>query len=92
MFPYVFTANSNQKSGRPNLGRNEVFSWLGKSRFLDGKGGFRRVRVYVFGVGRTERPPGPRSTRAALKKVIPTVAGRRAERRELLRVRAKVTT
>src|ERR1039457_1174826 len=33
-----FHCKFGQESGRPNRGRNELFSWLGKSRFLDGKG------------------------------------------------------
>src|ERR1017187_7510037 len=44
-----FHCKFGQKSGRPKPGRNELFSWLGKSRFWDGKAGFRRVLVWVFG-------------------------------------------
>src|ERR1017187_17 len=51
-----FRCKFGQKSGRPKWGRNEVFSWLGKSRFWDGKAGLRRVLVWVFGAGRTENP------------------------------------
>src|ERR1039457_6621543 len=41
-----FHCKFGQESGRPKSGRNELFSWLGKSRFLDGKGGvLGRARV-----------------------------------------------
>src|ERR1019366_8521704 len=48
-----FHCKFGQKSGRPKSGRNEVFSWLGKSRFWDGNAGLRRVRAWVFGAVRT---------------------------------------
>src|ERR1039458_4441986 len=53
---YLFTANSVRKSGRPKSGRNELFSWLGKSRFLDGKGQLPARAHVSFGAGRTENP------------------------------------
>src|ERR1019366_4957815 len=45
-----FHCKFGQKSGRPKSGRNELFSWLGKSRFLDGKGRPpARTRVSFWG-------------------------------------------
>src|ERR1019366_3707115 len=45
-----FHCKFGQESGRPKSGRNELFSWLGKSRFLDGKGQLpARARVGFWG-------------------------------------------
>src|ERR1017187_4376333 len=45
-----FHCKFGQKSGRPKWGRNELFSRLGKSRFLDGKGQLpARARVGFWG-------------------------------------------
>src|ERR1019366_3707119 len=53
---YLFTANSAKNPDGQNRAEMNYFHGLGKAGFWTARASFRRVRVWVFGAGRTENP------------------------------------
>src|ERR1035437_935869 len=79
--PLICAANSVRKSGRPNWGRNELFSWPGK-RQVSGKKKKQASGACASGFwwleGRSDRE-GRGESRASSKRAI--LQTRRAKRR-----------